>query len=514
MKQKRKTRITMWYKVQEFTSQGLNKSQIRQETGLDRATIGKYQQMDERAFHEWIQTKNHLPRKLKAYRQQVRQMLEKAPYLSAAQVEDRLKETHSDLPEVHSKTVYNFVQAIRREHAIAKPTKGPRIFIKLEQLPYGRQGQVDFGETWMQDKAGKRHKVHFFTMVLSRSRQKYVCFQPQPFTAEAAVKAHYLAFEFFQGTPQQVLYDQDRVFVYDENLGDFLLTGAFNTFCNGQGFQAVFCRKADPQSKGKVENVVKYIKQNFIRGREYVNAEVLNQQALSWLSRTANAKVHATTQLVPQAEWEIEKSHLLVFTPLPREVALRSYKVRKDHTFCYKSNFYSLPEDTYQGPESYVLLKVMDQEIEVYTPESSLLCTHAISHGKGQLICKTDHRRKKSKTLEMLQKQAQELLGDDELARDYLKRFRDNKSRYFRDNLQYMITHYKGYPQAMLTEALLMSIENKIFNAKDLITLLNKKQQQQKAKVEITPKEPAVLNQATLHTIVETSDIHTYEKLF
>ncbi len=84
----------MWYKVQELTSQGLNKSQIRQETGLDRATIGKYQQMDENAFHEWIQTKSHLPHKLKAYRQQVRQMLEKAPYLSAAQVEDRQSATH------------------------------------------------------------------------------------------------------------------------------------------------------------------------------------------------------------------------------------------------------------------------------------------------------------------------------------------------------------------------------------------------------------------------------------
>lgn len=504
----------MWYKVQELTSKGLNKSQIRQETGLDRATIGKYQQMDEDTFHEWIQTKSHLPHKLKAYRQQVRKMLEKAPYLSAAQVEDRLKETHDDLPQVHSKTVYNFVQAIRREHDIAKPTKAPRIFMKLEELPYGQQGQVDFGETWMQDKTGRRHRIHFFTMVLSRSRQKYVYFQQQPFTAETAVKAHYLAFEFFQGTPQQVLYDQDSVFIYDENLGDFLLTGAFNAFSNSKGFQAVFCRKADPQSKGKVENVVKYIKQNFTRGREYVNIEVLNQQALAWLDRTANAKVHATTQLVPQAEWEIEKSHLLVFTPPPREVSLRSYKVRKDHTFCYKSNFYSLPEGTYQGPESYVLLNIMARELQVYTPEGDLFCTHEISHKKGQTIRKTDHRREKSKTLEVLQQQAQVLLGGDDLAKDYLERFRKNKSRYYRDNLQYIITHYKGYPQAMVTETLLMSIENKVFNAKDLVTLLNKKQQQQEEKGEITPKEPAVLNQATLHTIPQISDIHTYEKLF
>ena len=43
--------LQMWYKVQELTEKGLNKSQIREATGLDRATIRKYQQIDETRFH-------------------------------------------------------------------------------------------------------------------------------------------------------------------------------------------------------------------------------------------------------------------------------------------------------------------------------------------------------------------------------------------------------------------------------------------------------------------------------
>jgi hypothetical protein len=61
-----------------------------------------------------------LPKKLAQYYNNVKELLESAPYLSAAQVEDRLKESFSDLPDVNSKTVYNFVQAVRKEQDIPK----------------------------------------------------------------------------------------------------------------------------------------------------------------------------------------------------------------------------------------------------------------------------------------------------------------------------------------------------------------------------------------------------------
>jgi transposase len=37
------------------------------------------------------------------------------------------------------------------------------------------------------------------------------------------------------------------------------------------------CRAADPQSKGKVENMVKHAKQNFLAGRYFKDVETLNQ---------------------------------------------------------------------------------------------------------------------------------------------------------------------------------------------------------------------------------------------
>ncbi|MCT3699054.1 transposase family protein [Elizabethkingia anophelis] len=185
-------------------------------------------------------------------------------------------ERYSDLPVVHSKTIYNFNKSIRLEHGLVKyKDKKARDYEKLPDTPYGQQAQVDFGQAFMQTGSTYRMKVYFFAIVLSRSRQKFIYFQNHPFTTATAVYAHELAFEFFQGIPREIIYDQDWVFIHEENLGDILLIDGFRPFCDSNPFKAIFCRMADPESKGKIENVVKYVKQNFLRGRLYKTVPIL-----------------------------------------------------------------------------------------------------------------------------------------------------------------------------------------------------------------------------------------------
>ena len=43
--------------------------------------------------------------------------------------------------------------------------------------------------------------------------------EAHPFTSEMAVIAHEKAFEYFHGIPKEIIYDQDAVFLWDENLG-------------------------------------------------------------------------------------------------------------------------------------------------------------------------------------------------------------------------------------------------------------------------------------------------------
>ena len=47
-----------------------------------------------------------------------------------------------------------------------------------------------------------------------------------------------------------------------ENAGDLVLTEAFETYVRYAGFTVHLCRGYDPQSIGKIERVVGYIKNN------------------------------------------------------------------------------------------------------------------------------------------------------------------------------------------------------------------------------------------------------------
>ncbi len=85
---------------------------------------------------------------------------------------------------------------------------------------------------------------------------KFVQFSDAPFTTRMTIDVHEEAFKFFSGIPTEVVYDQDRLLLVEERMGELLLTQKFRDYVFEQEFQLHFCRKADPQSKGKVENVV------------------------------------------------------------------------------------------------------------------------------------------------------------------------------------------------------------------------------------------------------------------
>ena len=511
----------MWYEVQKLEQIGLNKSQISRQTNLDRSTVRKYLLMDESEFHIWIKASRNLPLKLSKYMPFVKEQLQAFTDLSSAQIEDRLKEHFTDLPKFHSKTVYNFVQLVRKKYDIPKPKKkDSRIFEQLPETPYGQQAQVDFGETYMQRDNGKRKKVYFFAIVLSRSRFKYIYFENKPFTSASSILGHEQAFEYFRGIPKNIIYDQDSVFIHDENLGDYLLTEKFKSYCKTQSFNEIFCRKSDPQSKGKVENVVKYVKQNFLRGRKYKNIETLNNQAIAWLERTANQKKHESTQKIPREEFEEEHKYLLPIKMgiKKKQIIKKKHKVRKDNTIVYKSNFYSLPSGTYKNQETSVLLEVKDDKLHIYSIDNDQIATHSISVNKGEYIRNTDHCREKSKTIENMQKEVSEILGKTEIAKIFLDLLHKNKPRYFRDNLQYIIKNKKDYIQEIIDQSLDLCINNKQLNSKVLLEIIKNKH------VEELKKEGTKIVLANLSTTkknenvsdfkIKKSDINQYEKYF
>jgi transposase len=158
--------------------------------------------------------------------------------------------------KVAPKTVYNYVSYVRKRFDLPKVKESPRQYQQVEQLPYGKQAQVDFGQFIMKAGEGKRKKVYFMTMVLSRSRHKYVRFTLNPITTRFVVESMDLGFAFYEGITEEVVFDQDCTLLRDENHGDLLLTEEFSRYVQQRKFNLHFCRKADPQSKGYDKYIV------------------------------------------------------------------------------------------------------------------------------------------------------------------------------------------------------------------------------------------------------------------
>jgi len=462
----------VYHELQRLAREGKKASQIASYMVMDQRTIKKYLSMSEQEYMEYQESLSCRLKKLKPYEDFVRERLEACQEASAAQVHDWLKECHSDFKEVSTKTVYNFVLYVREKYRLPK-VFAVREFSKVPELPYGQQVQVDFGECHMGCSEGQRKKVYFFAMVLSRSRYKYVLFSESPFTTATAIDAHEKAFACIGGYPAEVVYDQDKVFLTNENKGDLLLTQGFRAYCATRPFQLHFCRKSDPQSKGKVENVIKYIKYNLLRGRTYADIHILNAQATEWLERTANAKEHATTRLPPVQQWMIEKNHLQPLRPsFELVVDALQYKVRKDNTISFKGNFYSLPLGTYKTPDCTVVLIPQDDELIIQSLEGQELARHKIAHLKGILVSNNNHFRDSSVGINELIAQVAGRFSDKKKAALYLESIRKQYRRYVRDQLRIIRTVCEKYTIGQCDHALHYCIENEIYKASDFESVL------------------------------------------
>lgn len=78
----------------------------------------------------------------------------------------------------------------------------------------------------------------------------------------------------------------------------------FLRFAAHWGFRVRACRPYRAQTKGKVERPIRYVRESFFYGREFLNDADLNTQALSWLARVANKRLHATTGERPLERFE------------------------------------------------------------------------------------------------------------------------------------------------------------------------------------------------------------------
>ena len=456
-------------KIQELKGKGFKKRQVAEKLEINFRTVRKHWDMTPKEFND--AKSNAYPRikRPERYKKELIEWLTENPDMSSAQLYDWLMEKHNAEINFAERTLRKYVHELREEKNIPKHSK-QRQYEAVEDLPFGFQGQVDMGEIWLQDWNEKRIKLYCFAMVLSASRHKYVRWQTTPFTSITFIEAHEKAFAFFGGRPKEIVYDQDRVMAVSENNGDIIFTEAFETYKSVTRFKVFLCHGFDPETKGKIEAVVKYVKNNFAKNRKFKDIETFNEDCIKWLERRGNGKKHSITQKRPVEVFALEKEYL---TPTQTYEAVASrdsvtYQVRKDNTVLYCSNRYRVPKGTYK-PGFRVRLVVKGSSLIIEDIDSKIIyAKHTLSSGKGELVGLTHTIRELNKTLTELEMLVRTYFKEPEKYDCFYSHLKSEKPRYVRDQLSLLrksCEHptYKEYADTALDYC----IKNNLFSATD-----------------------------------------------
>ncbi len=508
-------KFIMYYDAHKLYRDGYSVFRISKLLGLNRRTVKKYLAMSEQEYESFLISQSDRKKELLPYENFVRERLQLHRDTSAAQMHDWLKEHHTSFPKVNPKTVFNFVHWVRDKYNLPVVST-LRHYEVVEELPYGKQAQVDFGEYTMRSSSHSNVKVFFFVMMLARSRYKFIWFTNRYFTSELAVQAHELAFEYFRGVPDEIVYDQDKVLLVSENKGDLILTDVFRGYMREKSFKLHFCRRSDPESKGKVENVVKYVKVNFLYNRTYYNIETLNDEVLGWMGRTANALPHAFTQKEPITEWHLEISFLKPHIPHAVKAVPLTYTVRKDNTISWKGNLYSLPWGTYTGRGCMVAVRTEQDALQIFDPSGNHpICTHQVPMGKGVKVINTDHKRDKSVAIDTLILQLCNRFDNLVAAKDWLDSIRTAKPRYSRDQLLLIGQVLDTTDAVTANKAMIFCHQNNIRSAVDFKAIIDQELKQSKPtdQQKIVLLNPLSGIKSKAHTAPEKSSIEDYQKL-
>ena len=480
----------MYTEIQSQKNLGFGKYQVAKQLGLNYRTISRYWDMEPDEFERTILSRKR-KHCLELYEGVILDWLKQQPGLCASEVLDRLKE-HYDV-QASGRSVRRLVKQLRKQHGIPKCKTEIRQYMAVEDPPMGRQLQVDLGVAYVEDIHSRSYrKLYVIACVLSHSRYKWGEWYTAPLTSTQLVSALEECFEFFGGMPAELVFDQDRLLAVDENYGDITYTKEFEQFRQRMKFSVYLCRAADPESKGKVEAVVKYFKRSFAKHRRFAGIDIWNEDFLAWLARTGNAQVHGTTKKVPEEVFCQEKIFLKP-VPSTRRILtpIVTRSVHKDNTVFYRGCRYSVPLGTYY-PGREVSLEEIDGILRIKDSiESTVLAEHPVTRNKGRLVKNTNHSRDYGDTLDHIKKKLLETMGFSVEAELFLQRIRQLKGRYVRDQFQLVERTVTEFDELLWKKALSYCITNSLFSAtefRDAVKYFEKQYQEELDELSENPK--------------------------
>jgi transposase len=165
-----------------------------------------------------------------------------------------------------------------RENRPRKESMGEaRFYVKP-----GQQLQVDWGDMGVVSIGGVERKLYAFVAIMAWSRQLFVCFTTD-MQLLTWLDCHRRAFAFFGGVPSEVLIDNLKTGVLSRAGGTVRWHPSYEALAVGYGFRPIAHFPMRPKTKGRVERIVRFVRERFVTGRLVSSLDAFNSEALIWL---------------------------------------------------------------------------------------------------------------------------------------------------------------------------------------------------------------------------------------
>lgn len=112
----KKKEYLLWSQIAELRSRGLTVRQISENLAVSLYTVQRLYLLNAEELLQRQNLRRIYTRRLDEYEGFITNLLTTYPSLSSAQVHDHLKSNYPHFPYVSEKTVYNYVQYIRKKH--------------------------------------------------------------------------------------------------------------------------------------------------------------------------------------------------------------------------------------------------------------------------------------------------------------------------------------------------------------------------------------------------------------
>ena len=245
---------------------------------------------------------------------------------------------------------------------------------------------MDWGFVNAADSYGNTSQVACFAMICHHCGGRYIEFFPNA-TQENLFIGMLHAF-LYMGVPERVLTDNMKsVVIRRDANGHPIWNRDYAQFMATVGFHTQLCKPRHPFTKGKVERLVRFVKDNFLAARAFGTITDLNLEALRWCNEQ-NGRYHKAVDCIPAEKHGRECLTVCTALAQSREIAYYLCPERKisfDGFVNYEGRRFGVP---YWYARHTCRVKREDYTLYIYADDlGQLLATHNVTWKRSDSFC-------------------------------------------------------------------------------------------------------------------------------